>query len=104
MAPGLHLLPLMALSARSLPNCDGFGAPAALGGNTMSNQGKFSFWSVPLSALLWVDAPAFTPAWQGSIISTACTSRLPWLNVSKNLVPNANLQDLIQKLEQWPQQ
>ena len=34
----------------------------------MSNQGKFSFWSVPLSALLWVDAPAFTPAWRGSII------------------------------------
>merc|ERR1712151_173321 len=34
----------------------------------VANQGKFAVWHSLLEALLWVDSPAFTPAWTGSII------------------------------------
>jgi len=35
---------------------------------TVSNQGKFAVWDERLQALLWVDSPAFTPAWSGSVV------------------------------------
>lgn len=35
---------------------------------TVSNQGKFAVWDESLQALIWVDSPAFTPAWSGSIV------------------------------------
>jgi len=36
--------------------------------DVVSNQGKFAVWHEALNVLLYVDAPAFTPAWQGSVI------------------------------------
>merc|ERR1719162_246962 len=34
----------------------------------VANQGKFAVWHDLLQVLLWVDSPAFTPAWAGSVI------------------------------------
>jgi len=44
------------------------GKEAEVVSKTVSNQGKFAVWHDALEALLWVDTPAFTPAWSGSII------------------------------------
>lgn len=44
------------------------GKEAEVVSKTVSNQGKFAVWHDALQALLWVDTPAFTPAWSGSII------------------------------------
>lgn len=40
-----------------------------------NNQGKFATWHTQLQALLWVDSPAFTPAWTGSIVYAFCPRR-----------------------------
>lgn len=36
--------------------------------STVSNQGKFAVWHEALQAVIFVDSPAFTPAWSGSIV------------------------------------
>lgn len=46
----------------------GCGPQMEVASRTVSNQGKFAVWVKDLEALLWVDSPAFTPAWSGSVV------------------------------------
>jgi sugar lactone lactonase YvrE len=46
----------------------GCGPEMEVASRTVSNQGKFAVWVKDMEALLWVDSPAFTPAWTGSVV------------------------------------
>jgi sugar lactone lactonase YvrE len=67
----LSLTALVGASAQDVflaKKASGCGPLPEVASKTVSNQGKFAVWDERLQALLWVDSPAFTPAWSGSIV------------------------------------
>jgi sugar lactone lactonase YvrE len=67
----LSLGALVGVSAQDVflaKTTDSCGPSAEVASRTVSNQGKFAVWDISLQALLWVDSPAFTPAWSGSVV------------------------------------
>jgi sugar lactone lactonase YvrE len=67
----LSLTALVGASAQDVflaKTAGGCGPSPEVVSKTVSNQGKFAVWDESLQALLWVDSPAFTPAWSGSIV------------------------------------